>query len=58
VSLIKTKTDELGAAVQQIGASMYEQPGAAPGPDEPSGQADEGETPEEDVVEGEFEETE
>jgi molecular chaperone DnaK len=34
VSLIKSKTEELGAAMQQIGASMYEQPGAAPGPDE------------------------
>jgi molecular chaperone DnaK len=64
VSLIKSKTDELGAAVQQIGASMYEQPGAgtqeqpgaAPGSDEPSDQADEGEPPEENVVEGEFEE--
>jgi molecular chaperone DnaK len=63
-SLIKSKTEELGAAVQQIGASVYEQPGAgaqegpgaAPGPDEPSGQSDEGETSGEDVVDGEFEE--
>jgi molecular chaperone DnaK len=75
VSLIKSKTEELGAAVQQIGASMYEQPDAAPGPDEAaSAAADAGadagagagadadgsaeaETSEEDVVEGEFEET-
>jgi molecular chaperone DnaK len=63
-SLIKSKTEELGAAVQQIGASVYEQPGAgaqegpgaAPGPDEPPGQSEEGETSEEDVVDGEFEE--
>jgi molecular chaperone DnaK len=77
VSLIKSKTEELGAAVQQIGASMYEQqPDAAPGPDEAASaaadagadaaaqagadeQSDEAEASEseEDVVEGEFEET-
>jgi molecular chaperone DnaK len=73
VSLIQSKTEELTAAVQQIGASMYEEPAAsaqedpdaAPGPDEPAAdQADEAdtsadtsaETPEEDVVDGEFEE--
>jgi molecular chaperone DnaK len=64
VALIKSKTEELGAAVQQIGASVYEQtgaeaneqPGASPGPDEPAGQTDEGETSQEDVVDGEFEE--
>jgi molecular chaperone DnaK len=69
VSLIQSKTEELAAAVQQIGASMYEEPAAgapegpetAPGPDAPaSDQADEAgpseETPEEDVVDGEFEE--
>jgi molecular chaperone DnaK len=56
VSLIKNKSEELQAAMQQIGASMYEQPEAAPGPGEPPDQADEGEPPDEDVVEGEFEE--
>jgi molecular chaperone DnaK len=71
VSLIKSTTEELGAAMQQIGASMYEQPGAAPGPDEAADAAagadaasgagadgsDEAETAAEDVVDGEFEET-
>jgi molecular chaperone DnaK len=69
VSLIQSKTEELTAAVQQIGASMYEEPaaspqegpGAAPGPDEPVADQGDGadtsaETPEEDVVDGEFEE--
>ncbi|GAB4542358.1 MAG: molecular chaperone DnaK [Anaerolineae bacterium] len=56
VSLIKSKTDELGTAMQQIGASMYEQPGATPGPDGSADRTDETETPEEDVVDGEFEE--
>jgi molecular chaperone DnaK len=56
VALIKRRTDELGAAMQQIGASMYQQPGAAPGPGEATGgQAGSGSSGE-DVVEGEFEE--
>ena len=60
-SLIQQTTEELGTAVQQIGASAYEQPGAAPGPEEPAAEqqaaADDSEPPpEEDVVEGEFEE--
>ncbi len=60
-SLIRQKTEELGTAVQQIGASAYEQPTAAPGPEEPAADqqtaADDGKPPpEEDVVEGEFEE--
>ena len=57
VALIKRRADELGTATQQIGASMYQQPEAAPGAGEPPGQAGEGGTPESDVVEGEFEET-
>jgi molecular chaperone DnaK len=57
VSLIRRKTDELGTAMQQIGATMYEQPGAAPGPGESPDQAGGAQPPEEDVVEGEFEET-
>ncbi|UCC87768.1 MAG: molecular chaperone DnaK [Anaerolineales bacterium] len=57
VSLIKSKTEELQVAVQQIGASMYEQPGAAPGAGEPPpDQADQDKPQDEDVVEGEFEE--
>jgi molecular chaperone DnaK len=58
VALIKRRADELAAATQQIGASMYQQPEAAPGAGETSSsQAGEGESPEGDVVEGEFEET-
>ncbi len=56
VSLIKRRTDELGTSVQQIGASMYEQPSAAPSPGETPDQGGEGEPSGEDVVEGEFEE--
>jgi molecular chaperone DnaK len=61
VALIKRRTDELGTATQQIGASMYQQPGAAgaaPGPGETPGgsQSSAGGSSGEDVVEGEFEE--
>lgn len=56
VALIKSKTDELGVAIQQIGASVYEQPGATAGPGEPGDRAKQAERPEEDVVDGEFEE--
>jgi molecular chaperone DnaK len=57
-ALIKSRADELGAAMQQIGASMYQQPpgGAAPGPDQATGQPDSGGPSGDDVVEGEFEE--
>jgi len=57
VALIKRKADELGAAMQQIGASMYQQPDAAPGEAAPGDQAGPGGPSGEDVVEGEFEET-
>jgi molecular chaperone DnaK len=58
VADIKAKADQLGAAIQQIGASMYQQPGAEPGQqEEPTGQQPGGEPPKDDVVEGEFEET-
>jgi molecular chaperone DnaK len=57
VATINARTDELGTAMQQIGASMYEQPGAAPGPEESAESSDGGGEPPEDVVEGEFEET-
>jgi molecular chaperone DnaK len=58
VSRIKRTTDELGTAMQQIGASMYEQqPGAAPESGTTSDQTGESGPSDEDVVEGEFEET-
>jgi molecular chaperone DnaK len=58
-ALIKRRADELGEAMQQIGASMYQQPpGAAPGPDQAAGQPGNGSggPAGDDVVEGEFEE--
>jgi molecular chaperone DnaK len=58
VSRIKRTTEELGTAMQQIGASMYEQqPGAAPESGAASDQTGESGPSDEDVVEGEFEET-
>ncbi len=54
VEEIRRKTEELGQAIQQVGASMYEQPGAAPPPP-----GEEGGPPpggDEDVIEGEFSE--
>jgi molecular chaperone DnaK len=57
--LIKRRADELGEAMQQIGASMYQQaPDAAPGSDQAAeGQPEDGGGPSgDDVVEGEFEE--
>jgi molecular chaperone DnaK len=53
VSAIRQRTDELGQALQQMGAAMYQEAGEATPP--PGG---EGESPEgdEDVVEGEFSE--
>jgi len=53
VSTIRQRTDELGQALQQMGAAMYQEAGEATPP--PGG---EGESPEgdEDVVEGEFSE--
>jgi molecular chaperone DnaK len=58
VSRIKRTADELGTAMQQIGASMYEQqPEAAPESGKTSDQTGESGPSDEDVVEGEFEET-
>ncbi len=58
VALIKRWADELGSAMQQIGASMYQQqPGDALGPDQATGQPDSGGPSGDEVVEGEFEET-
>jgi molecular chaperone DnaK len=53
---IKSQTDELGQLVQQIGASMYQQPTGEPGaegaaPGEDAGGAS---SPDDDVVDGEF----
>ena len=57
VALIKRRADELGSAMQQIGASMYQQqPGAAPGPDQATGPAGTGGPSGDEVVEGEFQE--
>jgi molecular chaperone DnaK len=53
---IKRATDDLGNVLQQLGASMYQQPGAA-GPDAgPTGGGNNGPSggPDDDVVEGEF----
>jgi len=57
VALIKRRADELGSAMQQIGASMYQQqPGAAPSPDQATGQTGDSGPSGDEVVEGEFEE--
>jgi len=48
---IRAKLNDLETALQQMGASMYQQPGATPPPD---GQAGPPPGDEEDVVEGEF----
>ncbi len=48
---IQAASDALGTAIQQMGASMYEQPGAAGGDDFGAGQGQPGD---EDVIEGEF----
>ena len=54
VELIRRKTQELTEAMQQIGASMYEQPDAATPP--PGGEAGPTEPEDEGTVEGEFRE--
>ncbi len=55
---IKRASEELGVAIQQIGASMYEQPGAAGGqPGDGSGDGGYGEPNDEDVIEGDFTES-
>jgi len=56
-ALIKQTSDDLAATIQKIGASMYEQPGAAAGADETPPPAGEQKPPEGDVVDGEFRET-
>lgn len=54
VAAIKARTDELTSALQQVGASVYEQPGSGPGKgdEQASDQGPSGE----DVVDGEFNE--
>ncbi|MFN2129610.1 MAG: molecular chaperone DnaK, partial [Anaerolineae bacterium] len=54
---IRQKTQDLGQALQQVGAAAYEQAGGGPGTPPPGG-ADGGAStpPDEDVVDGEFSE--
>jgi molecular chaperone DnaK len=54
VELIRRRTQELMEAMQRIGASMYEQPGATPPP--PGGEAGPTKPEDEGTVEGEFRE--
>ena len=56
---IKKATEDLGVAIQQIGASMYGQPeaGAAPGPDGSGSDSGYSEPTDEDVIEGDFTES-
>lgn len=59
---LKRVTDELSKVIQQIGAAAYQQdappPGAAPEGYEPPPEGQSGPSDDEDVVEGEFKETE
>jgi molecular chaperone DnaK len=53
---LKNKAQELGMALQQIGATMYEQAGPTPPPPGEEGGPPPGEGGDEDIIEGEFEE--
>jgi molecular chaperone DnaK len=54
---IRQKTQELGQALQQVGAAAYEQAGGGPGTPPPGGEGGGPSTPpDEDVVDGEFSE--
>jgi molecular chaperone DnaK len=53
---LQNKAQELGMALQQIGAAMYEQAGPTPPPAEEGGPPP-GEGGDEDIIEGEFKET-
>ena len=61
VDAIRKASDDLGQVIQQLGASMYQQPGAAPSGEEEGatpGAAPEGTPPSgDDVVDGEFKTT-
>jgi hypothetical protein len=63
LAAIKKSADELGASMQQMGASMYEQPDAGPEPGsegesatDSTGESDSDSTDGDDVVDGEYEE--
>jgi molecular chaperone DnaK len=53
---LKNKAQELGTALQQIGATMYEQAGPTTPPPGEEGGPSPGEGGDEDIIEGEFEE--
>ena len=57
INTIRQATAELSGAIQELGASMYEQPGAAPPPPEEGGSETGPTGTDEDVIEGEFSET-
>ncbi|MEA3377050.1 MAG: molecular chaperone DnaK [Chloroflexota bacterium] len=57
IGVIRSRSEELRQAVQQMGAKMYEG-GAGPGATAPGEEAAGGEPEDEDVVEGDFTETE
>jgi molecular chaperone DnaK len=54
VDRIRSANDALASAIQQMGASMYEQPGAGPDMGGDGYGAGQGEPGDEDVIEGEF----
>jgi molecular chaperone DnaK len=57
--MIKSTTEALGQVIQSIGAAAYQQaPEGGVGPDPMGGTPDQGDGPDEDVIEGEFKETE
>ena len=57
VNTIRQATAELSGAIQELGASMYEQPGAAPPPPGEGGSETGPTGTDEEVIEGEFSET-
>jgi len=54
---LRNKAQELGMALQQIGAAMYEQPQPTTPPPGEEGSPPPGENEDEDIIEGEFKET-
>jgi molecular chaperone DnaK len=54
---LRNKAQELGMALQQIGAAMYEQPQPTTPPPGEEGSPPHGEGSDEDIIEGEFKET-
>jgi molecular chaperone DnaK len=57
INTIRQATAELSGAIQELGASMYEQPGAAPPPPGEGGSETGPTGTDEEVIEGEFSET-